>query len=158
MGFLGKLKFWKKEDEFGDLGKGLGFDQGEYGAGSGNDLGLGQDDIGMQASNTGMPSDSWGEQQPTASGGFGGSQAGQPAQQQGYQARAPQQQSQSPGPGFEKPTLVQQEGSAGFGSRDYSLQQSFEVLSAKLDALKAGIDAMNQRLATLEREMRHKKW
>lgn len=144
MGFFDKLKFWKKNDEFGDVGKGLGL-QGDNFAGLGNtDLGLGRDTLGLQTE--GMDN-AWTQPQTA------------PQQPRGYQQSA--QQYQQPPQQFhpaqyEKPVIVQEEG--GFGTKAYSMEKNMEVISAKLDALKAGIDAMNQRLATLEHEIRQKRW
>jgi hypothetical protein len=151
MGLLGKLMFWKKEPDFGDLGKDLNLGNDFNSMGNNNfgaDAALQGDQLGLQTSNAGMPQDSWQNQQSqdygmnTTKGTYPGGQ---------------QQQPQHPGPGYEKPELVQ-EHKQSFGTDNYTAQKDFEVISAKLDALKAGLDAMNQRLATIEREMRHKKW
>lgn len=147
MGIFDKLKFWKKNDEFGDIGKGLGL-QGDNFAGLGStDLGLGRDTLGLQTE--GMDN-AWTQPQTA------------PQQHRGYQQYPQQsaQQFQQPPQQFhpsqyDKPVIVQDE---GFGTKAYSMEKNMEVISAKLDALKAGIDAMNQRLATLEHEIRQKRW
>jgi hypothetical protein len=156
MGILDKVMFWKQKDSFEGSGNlGLDHASGDPGMSHGTDPGVGHDDLGLQGSNTGMQHDSFGDN-PQA---FNQPQEPMQHQQQSPQS-SPQSFQQSPQQGFhhyEKPTLVQpQEG--GFGSQNYSTKKEFEVISAKLDALKAGIDAMNQRLATLEREIRHKRW
>jgi hypothetical protein len=145
MGFFNKLMFWKK-DELGDLKKELGSD---FSMGDSN-LGLGGEELGLQGSDAGMPNDTWSNQaypnypqQPSqASSSYGRGSA--------HQRSYPQ-----PAQQFERPVLIQQQDNDVKG---YTTQKDFEVISAKLDALRAGIDAMNQRLATLEREIRQKRW
>jgi hypothetical protein len=161
MSFLGKLMFWKKDD-FGGLGKDLNlgndfsgnnfnnndFDQNKFGS----DAVLQGDQLGLGASSTGMPQDSWQNQQ-SPDYGMQTTKGNYPA---GQQSRP-----NHPGPGYEKAELIheqQQQQQQSFNTSSYTAQKEFEVVSAKLDALKAGLDAMNQRLATIEREVRHKKW
>ena len=148
MGILDKVMFWKQKDTFDTGNLGLDHASGDPGMQHGTDPGLGRNDLGLQGSDTGMPHDSFGEN-PQAYG----QSPQQPMQHQPSSHHQPSSGFQQ----YEKPTLVQHY-DEGFGSQNYSTKKEFEVLSAKLDALKAGIDAMNQRLATLERELRHKRW
>ena len=155
MGFLDKLMFWKKDD-FGDLSKDLNlgndFSSGnfndEFNNKYGSDAVLQGDQLGLQASSSGMPQDSW-QNQPSQDYGMR-------SQNQQYPSSSPR--AQHPGPGYEKPELVQEQQSQSFNVSNYTAQKEFEVVSAKLDALRAGLDAMNQRLATIERELTRKKW
>jgi len=115
MGFLDKLPFFKKKDEFGDIGL------GDKGPGLGPDtaapdLGLGPSPGGPESPdlNLGMP------QQP-------------PIQQPSLQPPQPQfQQQQAP----------QQQG--------FTAEKDFEIISSKLDALRAALESINQRLTNLE--------
>lgn len=115
MGFFGKLKFWKKDDEFSDLG-------------------LGNEDLGFSSSQ---------------STGLGLPKEGLPTQES-PEGIAPKQSPEYPD--LSKPyttTPVQQ---AETGSTDmYKISKEVEVISSKIDALKASMDSINQRLANLER-------
>ena len=117
MGFLDKLTFWKKKDEFGDIGL------GDRGPGLGPDpaapdLGMGPSPGGTESPdlNLGLP------QQP-------------PMQQPSFQQPQPSLQ-----PQFQQPS--QQQG--------FTAEKDFEIISSKLDALRAALDSINQRLANLE--------
>ena len=122
MGIIDKLMFWKK-DEFSDIGLG---DKGGLGKGPlGKDLAFG-DDFGMGT-------------QPSLDQGLS-QQTGMPAQpslpqQPAFQPQPVQPQFQQPR--YENP---QQEMAA----------KNIEILSSKLDALRASIESVNQRLANLE--------
>jgi len=125
MGFMDKLAFWKKKDEFGDIGLG---DKGpDLGTGSAaSDLGLGPSPGGMESPadlNLGIP------QQP-------------PMQQPSLQP--PQSSFQQPQPSLQ-PQFQQPSPQQGF-----TAEKDFEVISSKLDALRAALDSINQRLANLE--------
>ena len=113
MGVFGKLAFWKKKDDLGDIGKDLGLDK----------------DLGMDFS-TG-PSPDLGmnlEQQPQ-----------QPFQKYpSFQQQNFQQQ-----PSFNQP--AQQ-----MSNDSYIASKNLEVISSKLDAVRASLDSINQRLANLE--------
>ncbi|MBI4453515.1 hypothetical protein HY636_02625 [Candidatus Woesearchaeota archaeon] len=154
MGFFDKLKFWKKSDEFGDIGKGLSLEDQNLGGLSGTDLGLGRDTAGLGRDTLGLQTEgmdnAWTQPQ-TAQPSRGYQQYPQQSTQQFQQPAQQFHQAQ-----YEKPVIVSQD--EGFGSKAYSMEKNMEVISAKLDALKAGIDAMNQRLATIEHEIRQKKW
>lgn len=119
MGFLDKLMFWKKKDEFENIGL------GEKGTPTGLDLGLGPDlgagtDLGQGLS-----------MQPPGS---------QPSMQQPSLQQPPQQ------PSFSAPNMQPQA-----QNQDYTTNKNLEVISSKLDALRASLDSINQRLANLER-------
>ena len=147
MGIFGKLAFWKKKDDISDLGdldRGLGGglgkgnmafghnfndpnsfgQQGQPGLGQGNDFGQGMG----QGLGQGM-------------GNYG-----QPAAQNNY--------GQYPGQNFPS------QQSPSFGSPPYSQQQKYgqdemtskniEVVSSKLDALRATLESINQRLENIE--------
>src|SRR3989338_4122544 len=117
MGLLGKMAFWKKKDDFGDLGR---------------DLDLGKE-FGMDTG-----------QGPSPDLGMGLEPAQQPYQkfpsfqQQGFQNSFPAQPSFQPQP-YPQPA-----------SDSYIASKNLEVISSKLDALKASIDALSQRVANIE--------
>ena len=161
MGLLGKLMFWKKEPElpsFGEVGKESGFKGpggfgeagfGKLGAGEpgapekGFELGLGKEP-GLAEMEPGMP-----EIEPGYGGGPG---LPQQAVQQPMQRRQlqpwPQQQA------YGAPMTPVQPAPS-----DYS--KDIQILSSKLDALKASMDTINQRLANLERlatEAQKRRW
>ena len=142
MAFMDKLMFWKKKDDFGKdlemgLDKGLAaHDAGMGGQGGppgaamgGHDLGLGGQDMGMSGHDPGLGAPpqqpSYGQPPPM----------GQPPQQM-----APQQ-FQQPAP----PMMPQQQGGQEVVGKD------FEIVSSKLDGLRASLESINQRLANLER-------
>ena len=121
MAFFDKLAFWKRKDDFGDLGKDLGMDK---------DMGMGMDagpspDLGM------------------------GLEASQP-QQQPFQKYPSVQQSSfqpsfQPQPAYQVPPSQQ-----SYQSDSYINSKNLEVISSKLDALRATMESINQRLANIE--------
>lgn len=119
MGIFGKLAFWKKKDDFGDIGKELGIDN-DMGAGMSTgmspDLGLGLD--------TNKP-----EAYPSL-------------QQPHYPSTPPMQQPQS----FQQYSPSQ----GNYQDQTYITSKNLEVISSKLDALRATLDSISQRLANLE--------
>ena len=127
MGFLGKLAFWKRREEpdFG-LGK--------------EPLGLGGD-LGLSGADMGFPD----------AGGFGAqtmpNMPAQPTMQQPLQQQtAPYGFQQAPPSyGYQQPAAMQQ------SPREYTVAKDIEVISYKLDALRAALESINQRLASLER-------
>ena len=124
MGILGKLMFWKKKDEFEDIGL------GERGNIPSMDLGLGPE-IGA---GTEFGQD-YGRY-PSSGRQFGS--------QPSFQQASPQQSSFQPSfgpPSYSQPQMQ---------SSDYTTSKNLEVISSKLDALRAAIDSINQRLANLE--------
>ena len=122
MGLLGKLMFWKRKDEFENIGL------GDKGAPLGMDLGLGSD-FGAGADTGADLSQGYG-MQPSP----GTPRMRQPSFQQ------PQFQPSFPSPNFNQ----QMQG------QDYVTSKNLEVISSKLDALRAALDSINQRLANLE--------
>ncbi|MFH1409769.1 MAG: hypothetical protein ABIH34_07695, partial [Nanoarchaeota archaeon] len=122
MSIFGKLAFWKKEDEFSDFD--LGKEPG---------MGLDSDPMGS-SNNFGMPHDqgmsprqnsSW-SAQPSMDSGF--SPQGPPSSPQHGFGAGPQ----SSGP-------------------DYIVSKEIELISSKLDGLRASLESVNARLSNLER-------
>ena len=107
MGLLGKLAFWKRKDDFGDIGKDLGIDK----------------DIGLDG-----PSPDLGLSMP---------QQQDPQAYQRYPSFQPNQNFQ---PAYQAP----------LSDSNVIITKNLEVLSSKLDALKATLDSMNQRIANIE--------
>jgi len=154
MGVFDKLKFWeKKGDDFSDIDSIPGLDDK---AGGKDDLGLGSPDRDL-----GMPSDSMGMADDTMRHDAGrslsdprqiGSEQG-PSDSFGFN----QQQQQRPMPSFSQ----QYSPSPQPSQHEYIITKEIEVISSKLDALQAGIESVNQRLASVERALygdRNKRW
>lgn len=161
MAVLDKLMFWKKKDELDDLGK-------DFGADLSKDMPLGGD-FTPNSQGFGEPWSQQGEQQ------FGQPPFGQQGQGSfgqnplGNSFGSPQQPSPSFGqPSFSSPNLSQpglsqpgysqpsyasppQPSYAQGSNSDYINAKSLEVISSKIDALRAAIDSMNARLANIER-------
>jgi hypothetical protein len=121
MGVLSKLAFWKKKDDFSDIGKDLGLDKDmgfDGGAGPSPDLGMGLEPMNQQT-------------------------------QHPFQQYPSMQQSQSgfQQPSFTPPQPMQQALSSG---DSYINSKNLEVISSKLDALRATLDSINQRLSNIE--------
>ena len=121
MGFLDKIKFWKEEDDFGDFDNKI--DQHME---KSDDLFKG-DDLGLDQKPPGLgeksPFDQPTETQPDLLAGT------PPEQPAAFQA---QQQMQAPS-------------GTDTGKRD------LELLSSKLDTIKAILNSMDQRIANIER-------
>ena len=150
MGMLDKVMFWKKKDDFGDLGLDKDFGGQNFSAPSG----LGSDAGGFdetQFSNPGAPS-------------FANPQFQQ--QQSPYPQANPYSnsiQNNVQSPSFSQPQFNQPYPQANYQQPSYqqpSYQQNqpqdfvmgkIEVLSSKIDALRASLDSINQRLANIER-------
>ena len=130
MGVFGKLAFWKKKDNTGDLGKDFGLDK-EFGLG---DSGMNPDsEFGIETTSP--------DKYPSFSNtsGMQGNFAQQGLQQQSFQPNySPPQQ-------FGQPYQSQ-----SYSDQNYVNSKNLEVISSKLDALRASIDSMNQRLANIE--------
>ena len=124
MGILDKLMFWKRKDEFSEIGLGDKDPFGKNNLAFGDDFGMGQ-----------------GAEQP----GFGQQSFGQ---QPRYQQQFPQAPSQQPS--F-SPQQFQQYQPPRY---DYSQQdmasKNIEIVSSKIDAMRASLDSINQRLANIE--------
>jgi hypothetical protein len=82
----------------------------------------------------------------------------QPGQQNYYASQPSFQQPAFQQPAFQQPQMESFQAQQAFASRD------LEVVSAKLDALKATLESINQRLANIERiaegeeEVRRRSW
>ncbi|MBI3027240.1 hypothetical protein HYY70_03930 [Candidatus Woesearchaeota archaeon] len=123
MGFFDKLAFWKKKDELDDLGKdfGLGKDLGlDIGAGPSPDLGM-----GLEPSQTQQPMQKYPSFQTQQT-------------QSGFQMQ----------PSFLPAQPTQQPSFSG--DSGYINSKNLEVISSKLDALRAALESINQRLANIE--------
>jgi hypothetical protein len=158
MGLLNKLAFWKKEPELPELGD-FGKESGFKGPGGFGESGFGKPDMGGQGSGQGFDQLGLGDQKdlmadiepgmPQIEPGYGGGPGlGQgPLQQpKQRQRQAPQQQP------FGAPMQPMQP-----SPKEYSVSKDIEIVSSKLDALKATLDGVNQRLANLERMMQNKR-
>ena len=121
-GFFGKILPWKRKDELG-LKDNMAL--GGFGQADNQNFGLGGMDLGspFPGNPGGMP-----PQQFTNAGqqfgGMGGQMQSQPIE--AFQSNQSYQQS-------------------------YAAGKDIEVVSAKLDAIRAGLEALNQRLAAIER-------
>ena len=121
MGFFSKLNPFKKKDDFGDLGKDLDF---------GKDLGM---DLSQGPS-------------PDLGTGLEPMPSGQPPTQ-----RYPSFQQSSFQPSYPQPSFQPAAPSYNSAPSDnYIASKNLEVISSKLDALKASIDSLNQRVANIE--------
>ncbi len=119
MGFFGNMAFWKKKDEFSDIGI-------DKPAAFGSDL------------NSGLPSADAGFSSGNLEGGYG-----MPTQPQAQPAPPVQAPIQQPSfqPQFEPPSPP---------APNVAVEKDFEVISSKLDALRATLDSINQRLTNIE--------
>ncbi|HLC50358.1 MAG TPA: hypothetical protein VJI97_02925 [Candidatus Nanoarchaeia archaeon] len=114
MSVFSKLAFWKKKDDFSDIGKDLGLDK----------------DLGMDIGNQG----------PSPDLGMG---LEMPPTQQPFQKYPSFQPSQNfPSQPSFQPSMQNND--------SYINSKNLEVISSKLDAVKASLDAINQRLVNLE--------
>lgn len=129
MGFLDKVMFWKKKDDI---------DSGNFGAdpglGGAPNMGMNPADAGMGGQNLGLPN---------MDPGLAGTepQFGQqmPASQFG---QAP---NMFPGAGFQATPMAPSQ-----PTQEAMVGKDIEVISAKIDSLRATLDAINQRLANIE--------
>jgi hypothetical protein len=140
MAFGDKLKFWKKEEDFSDLGDfGLGdlgkkeasaasSDEDIFGKGFGAEPGAAEP---MPGAAPGMPGAAE-QPMPTQPEGMAQPVFPSAAERAGVPA-----QPQVPPPQYTSPTDT------------YS--KDMELISAKLDSIRATLESMNQRLANLER-------
>ena len=127
MGFFGKLAFWKKKDDLDDLGKDLGLDK-DFGM----DKGMGMEPPPpMNSMNSG----------PSPDLGMNLESGIQPMQK--YPSF--QQNSSFQVPSYQPPQPFQQS-----SNDNYIAVKNLEVISSKLDALKAAIDSLNARIANIE--------
>lgn len=121
MAFFDKLAFWKRKDDMGDLGKELGLDK---------DLGL------MDAG-------------PSPDLGMG-LEAPQQQQQQPFQKYPSFQQQNNFQPSFQPQPSYPASQQPSYQGDSYINSKNLEVISSKLDALRATMESINQRLANIE--------
>ncbi len=123
MGFFGKLLPWKRKDELGlNDNMGLG--------------GFGAENQGLNLGMPGMPLADPMQQQMQGMPSYPGQQ---------YPAAQPfafRQQSQPQMEAFQANQAYE---------RSYAAGKEIEIVSAKLDAIKAALETLNQRLASIER-------
>ncbi|MFQ5475337.1 MAG: hypothetical protein ACE5DM_05890 [Candidatus Nanoarchaeia archaeon] len=176
MAFGDKLKFWKKDEDFSDLGD---FGLGDFGGGdkAGNPADAG-DPFGQQAAQTSGTQPSMGGpgmgsaptehqmEQPapmSAQPGMGIQQPMQPdvgmaqstfpstAERMGApMVQAPQQTTPYPSAPVSPPTPKYHEVHPEQYQQN-TVAKDIEIISAKLDSLRATLESINQRLANLER-------
>ncbi|MBS3101985.1 hypothetical protein J4458_00895 [Candidatus Woesearchaeota archaeon] len=128
MGLFGKLMFWRKKDEFEGIGLGEKGFKPNMDFGLGPDLGAGADfgqGFGQGLQQPGLQQPSY----PTP-----------PSFQQ--QPSFQQMQPPFPPPSYSQPAMQ--------SPREYATDKNLEVISSKLDALRAALESINQRLANLE--------
>jgi len=147
MGIMDKLMFWKKKDDFADLKlpdvpKDQPVGQHDFGAGQG-------------APGASAPGTSPGDTTP----GLGGTPSlGERTSAPDYPTNVEMTQ-----PGYKEPEFdapPPRHGMAPAPAQSASgdmLSKDIEVLSSKMDALKASIETINQRLANMEQYMREQK-
>ena len=138
MGFFDKVMFWKKKDTL-DFGGGLGStDLGNSSLGGGMGTG-GMGDFGAESG--------FGQQQgfPQQSGYGTGFAPKNDLGNQQYQFQTPFPQQQNFG-------MNNNSNNMGIGQQQANINsKDLEIVSSKLDALRAVLDGINQRLANLER-------
>ena len=122
MGILDKVMFWKKKDEFADIG-----------LGDKENLAFG---------------DEFGAQPGAAPGGTPGTPGLGQGMDQGLGPQPSPSMPQQPSmPSFSQPPIQPQ---PSYNPQQDLESKSLEVISSKLDAIRASIDSLNQRLANLE--------
>lgn len=146
MSLLDKLMFWKKHDGFdlGDMpdlgGPETGDAMGKHGPGyGGHEDAFGND--GFRRGDGFSQQQGMGADNGFAQQGFGGNDFGS-MQQNSFSSQMQRPFSQQFNAGM--PNSPQNQ----FGEL---VNKDMEIISSKLDSLKAGIDVINQRLANLER-------
>ena len=145
MALFDKFKFWKKDD---DLGKdsGFGADKGsaEFGAGAGRDLGS---DDPFRSSGIGS-GDPFGKKSSEPDDAYPRSFSKEDTdisiRGPGFEHGAPEQQFGAEGPLRHAPLLQQPQ-------RDEMMSKDLELINAKLDAIRATMENMNQRMGAIER-------
>src|SRR3989338_50875 len=158
MGLLGKLKFWKKEDDSLDD---LGLGGGDLGSAPGTDpFGGANDPFASAGDNpfSDMPMNLPGQgmrspqgmppMRPQMRPSMDSPNFGQP----GFGSQKAQQQLEQPD--FNRPFTMsaqqQQQGQA-MANNNYALSKDIELISSKLDSLRVSLDMINQRLSNIER-------
>ncbi len=157
MGLFDKIAFWRKEPELPDVSS-FGKESGFKGAGGYGESGFGKSGFGAGQKGSGFDSVGLGDESfptdiepgmPEIEPGYGG---GPGLQQQEPQFGAPlqrprQQQWQRPQQPFGAPMQPMQPSN----QMEMTMTKDFEIVSSKLDMLKATLDGINQRLENLER-------
>ena len=135
-GIFGKVLPWKKKDE---LGLGLNDNLGLGGFGGGGPGGPGMPG-GMPGMDLGFGT--------TPGAGMPG---GMPGSAQQYPSQ-PQQQFGGFGMAQQSPQMESFQSNQAY-QQSYATGKEIEVVSAKLDAIRAALETLNQRLASIERYM-----
>ena len=146
MGFLDKLMFWKKDDNFSFPEKPtFGMDPG-LGKGANHPLPEQNNSFGRSA-DPGLPDmNQGGNEWEKNQGGFPGSfENPAHSKPQSLDSSFREQPFQQP---FQQQSPHQQPSQ---NTGDYMVSKNIEILSSKMDALRVGIESINQRLAHLER-------
>lgn len=150
MAFLGKLKFWKKNDDF-NFGDDLGKDK----MGLGNDLGLSKDSTGLGQgldTNFGLGNEQSFPQDNSMNQQTSQQKWQQPQQSFGKQDYDPFNDSMQHGQqGYTVVKPVHNE------NNNYNKDKEMEIVSLKLDSLRVSIDSLNQRLANIEQMLRSRR-
>ena len=145
MTFFDKLKFWKKEEV---QGPNLGLQGMEQGLGGpGLDMGEAHMDL------TDQPMYGYPAQPGMPRTGRASSYPQQGFQEQEYEPPVVRTFDHTKA-AFQYPTSQQ---TAEVSPQQYLFDKNVEVISSKLDALRAGIDSLNQRLANVERMVQEQK-
>lgn len=167
MGLMDKIMFWKHDDDSFSKPPGQGF-------GLDNPPGMGTEELPGRPPDLGIQEQSFGQEPDTNYGdpsrGFVPHMPQEPSQHQQSQHQPFGQQNFQQGP--EHPAMVLQpesnedrmkgyhevrppsQGYGGGGQQsdsDYMISKNIEVLSSKMDAIRAAIESINQRLANIER-------
>jgi hypothetical protein len=140
MSFLDKLMFWKRNDD--NLGEDIGNLGGKNDLAFGNNFNPAQQQFGQQ--NLGLPqgNDMGMGQQYSASPEY----PQDPNMGQQNQQSAFNQNPQS----FSQRSYQQPYNQPSYNQQEEITSKNIEVISSKIDTLKASLDSINQRLANLE--------
>lgn len=142
MGFLDKLAFWKKDD-LGSFDKGLDIGKNDFGS-----MDLGGPNNDFNANNIGMPTPSQGMPDMTNFRGVGDTNGQNEMNRTIQQQLGPDPMADS-SPSFS--TYSPKSNFQEVPRQNATNSHEIEVISAKLDAIRATLDAVNQRLSNLER-------
>jgi hypothetical protein len=141
-----KLKFWKKNDDFADLDLGFKEDnlglnipseKGDMSSKSGSDFSMGSDNFQSQDMFSAPSNPQFSKQQ-------------QP-QYMGQNQFSQKQQYQQPQPEY---TVVP----PSSNQTDQIIKKDLEIINIKLDSLKSSMDALGQRLSSIERSLNERRW
>jgi hypothetical protein len=158
MGLMDKAKFWKKEDDLGDLS-----DLGDFGLDEKPGASAGTDHGVPPGGGLGEPGGGLGDLPPLTEPTKAGMHEGVPTHMeevhptQGSQEMGDQLGLKPAPPAHETPArpaaqpAPQAAPAYQQGPDIGDLAKDIEIVHAKLDAIKSSLDSINQRLATLER-------